>query len=38
MTTMYNSLVPLLVEVIASAAVFAIVGMVIVLTWGKTKQ
>lgn len=38
MTTMYNSLVPLLIEVIASAAIFAIVGMVIVLTWGKTKQ
>ena len=37
MTTMYSSLVPILVETIVSAAVFAVVGMVIVLTWGKDK-
>ena len=38
MTLMYSSLLPLLVEIIVSSFVYAIVGMVIVLTWGKTKQ
>jgi len=37
MTTMYSSLVPILVEIVVSAIVFALVGMVIVLTWGKEK-
>ncbi|NMC37433.1 MAG: hypothetical protein GYA41_03830 [Bacteroidales bacterium] len=35
MTTIYNSLMPIIIETIVSAAVFALVGMVIVLTWGK---
>lgn len=35
MTTMYSSLLPLLVEIVVSAIVFAVVGMIIVLTWGK---
>jgi hypothetical protein len=38
MTTMYSSFVPLLVEIIVSTALFAIIGMIIVLTWGKDKQ
>ena len=37
MTTMYSHLVPILVEIAVSAIVFALVGMVIVLTWGKEK-
>lgn len=37
MTTMYSSLTALFVEIIVSAAMFAVVGMVIVLTWGKEK-
>lgn len=35
MTTMYNNFTALIIDVIVSAVVFAIVGMVIVLTWGK---
>lgn len=38
MTTMYKSLLPIVIETVVSAAVFAIVGMIIVLTWGKTKE
>ena len=38
MSTMYTSLVPILVEIIVSTALFAIIGMIIVLTWGKDKQ
>ncbi len=37
MTTMYSSLVTVVTDVLVSAAVFALVGMVIVLTWGKEK-
>jgi hypothetical protein len=37
MTTMYNSLIPILVEIAVSAVLYALVGMVIVLTWGKEK-
>ncbi len=38
MTTMYNSLVPVVLETLASAVVMAAVGMIIVLTWGKSKE
>jgi hypothetical protein len=38
MTTMYKSLLPIVIETVVSAAVFAIVGMIIVLTWGKERQ
>ena len=35
MTSMYDSLVTVAAETLLSAVVFALVGMVIVLTWGK---
>lgn len=35
MTTIYSSLAVLIVDLLISAVVFGIVGMVIVLTWGK---
>ena len=35
MTTIYSSLTVLIVDVLISAVVLGIVGMVIVLTWGK---
>jgi hypothetical protein len=35
---MYKSLLPIVIETVVSAAVFAIVGMIIVLTWGKTRE
>jgi len=38
MTTMYLSLLPIVIETLVSAAVFAVVGMIIALTWGKTKE
>jgi len=38
MTTMYKSLLPIVIETVISALVLAILGMIIVLTWGKTKQ
>ena len=38
MTTMYKSLVPVVLETVASAIVMAAVGMIIVLTWGKPKE
>jgi hypothetical protein len=38
MTTMYSGLTTLLAEILVSAALYAIVGMVIVLTWGKSDQ
>lgn len=38
MTTMYSGLVTLLAEILVSAALYALVGMIIVLTWGKPKQ
>ena len=38
MTTMYNSLVPVVLETLASAVVMAAVGMIIVLTWGKPTE
>ncbi len=37
MTTMFNNFGVLIVDVLVSTVVFAIVGMVIVLTWGKDK-
>jgi hypothetical protein len=37
MTTMFNNPGPLVVDIIASTVVFTLVGMVIVLTWGKEK-
>ena len=37
MTTMYNSLLHIVMEIAASAVVMALVGMIIVLTWGKPK-
>jgi len=33
---MYNSPVPIVLEIVVSAAVMAVVGMIIVLTWGKS--
>jgi hypothetical protein len=36
MTTIYNSPVPIVLEIVVSAAVMAVVGMIIVLTWGKS--
>ena len=38
MTTMYNSLLPVVLETVVSAAVMGVVGMVIVLTWGKGQE
>jgi hypothetical protein len=38
MTTMYSSITTILIETVVSAGVYAVVGMVIVLTWGKEKQ
>ena len=38
MTTTYNSIVPLIIDILASTVVLALVGMVIVLTWGKESQ
>ncbi len=35
MTTMYNSLLPVLIEIVASAVVLGVIGGIIVLTWGK---
>jgi len=35
MTTMYTGLGALIVDIIASTVLFAIVGIIIVLTWGK---
>ena len=35
MTTIYSSLTVLIVDILISAVLFGIVGMVIVLTWGK---
>jgi hypothetical protein len=37
MTTTYNTFGSLLMDVLASTVVFAVVGMIIVLTWGKEK-
>lgn len=37
MTTMYNNAGPLLVDILASTVVFAVVGMIIVITWGREK-
>lgn len=38
MTTMYSGFVPILVEIAVAAVVYAVVGMVIVLTWGKNSK
>ncbi|MBN2665958.1 MAG: DUF1761 domain-containing protein [Bacteroidales bacterium] len=38
MTTMYKSLLPIVIEIVASAVVLALVGMIIVLTRGKERQ
>ena len=37
MTTMYSNFGPMIVDVVVSTLVLAIVGMIIVLTWGKEK-
>ena len=37
MTTMYSKFGALIVDVLASTVVLAVVGMIIVLTWGKEK-
>lgn len=37
MTTMFNSITPILVDAIASTVMAAIIGIVIVLLWGKPK-
>lgn len=37
MTTIYNNLGVLIVDILASTVLFAITGMIIVLTWGKEK-
>ena len=37
MTTMYSGFSALIADIIASTVVFAVVGMIIVLTWGKEK-
>ena len=38
MTTMYYSILPMITEIIVSAVVFGLTGVVIVLTWGKNKS
>jgi hypothetical protein len=38
MTTMYSSIATIIVETLVSTGFFAVVGVVIVLTWGKEKQ
>ncbi|MFY9152088.1 MAG: DUF1761 domain-containing protein [Prolixibacteraceae bacterium] len=38
MTTMFNSLSILIVDVLVNTVLMAIIGMVIVLLWGKEKQ
>ena len=38
MTTMYSNIGALLTDTLASTVVMAVIGMVIVLTWGKEKQ
>ena len=38
MTTMYSSISTILIETVVSGGMYAVVGMVIVLTWGKEKQ
>jgi len=35
MTTMYSTLVPIFVEIVVSSVVYALVGLGIVLTWGR---
>ena len=35
MSTMYNNISTILVEIVVSAALYAVVGIVIVLTWGR---
>jgi len=37
MTTMFNSITPIFVDAIASSVMAAIIGIVIVLLWGKPK-
>lgn len=37
MTTMFNSFTPILVDAIASSIMAALIGIVIVLLWGKPK-
>jgi hypothetical protein len=37
MTTMFGNLGTLLVDILVSAVVYSIVGIVIILTWGKEK-
>jgi hypothetical protein len=35
MTTLYNNIQPLVVDILAGTVVFAVVGVVIMLTWGR---
>jgi len=37
MTTMYNSFIPIIVDIVVGGIVYSFIGMVIVLTWGKDK-
>lgn len=37
MTTMYGSFVPIIIDIVVSAAVFGLTGIVIMLTWGRNK-
>lgn len=37
MTTMFNSLSGIVVDLVVNSAVMAVIGLVIVLTWGKEK-
>ncbi len=38
MTTMYHNMAIILLEILAGTIVFALTGMVIVLTWGKVRE
>jgi hypothetical protein len=38
MTTTYNSLMPVLIEVVTSTVVLSMIGGIIVLTWGKQES
>jgi hypothetical protein len=38
MTTMYSGFVIIIIDIVVSAIVFGLTGMVVVLTWGKSKE
>jgi hypothetical protein len=38
MTTMYNNFTGLIVDVVVATVFMAVIGMIIVLTWGKNKK